>query len=59
MADPEELWQYGPVLCEGCTCVRTPVMTEYGWRMPVHQLTRSTWPAGVGLCHGSLAAVDV
>lgn len=59
MADSKELWAYGPVLCEGCTCVRVPVMTEDGWRMPVHQLTPSTWPAGEGLCPGSLATVCV
>lgn len=58
MADSEVLlWSDGPVICMGCSCARVPVMTENGWRMPVHQLSAATWPSGVGLCPGSLASV--
>lgn len=59
MPDAAPQWSDQPVICEGCCCARMPVMTEDGWRMPVHQLSAATWPAGTGLCLGALALVAV
>lgn len=54
-----ELWSGRPVICSDCSCARVPVWIEDGWRLPVHQLTAGTWPAGQGLCPGSLTPLSV